>query len=177
MLLEDLVCLSLTPPAHCISQSYASLLTVEPNEHVLVILSTWPLHLQPPCFKRLPNSSGSPFEAPGALSHCLFSWPLVWTLLRTLTSGLLTPSHSNRLKYVCPKLKSTLFHTHHGMKPKLYQGKGLSHLLLWSSLLCFLQNTRPVLQSWRICPPMKLSGAFSPGASVLEMPFLTFFNI
>lgn len=83
MLLEDLDCLhtaSLTVSLQHIasSQSYSSLVAVEPNEHVLVVSYLTPPP-SAPCFSQLPNASGSPSETSRALSFFLYSWPLAWT--------------------------------------------------------------------------------------------------
>lgn len=107
MLLEDLDCLSLTPPAHCISQSYASLLTVEPNEHVLVIFLLDPSTSNPLASRDCQILVARPLR-PLVLCPVVSSHGLSSGLFWGLPFGLLTPSHSNRLKYVCPKLKSTL---------------------------------------------------------------------
>lgn len=107
MLLEDLDCLLLTPPAHCISQSNAPLLTVKPNEHVLVIFLLDPSTSNPLTSRDCQILVARPLR-PLVLCPVVTSRGLLSGLFWGLPFGLLTPSHSNRLKYVCPKLKSTL---------------------------------------------------------------------
>lgn len=72
---------SIPHPQPIASQSYASLLTMKPNEHVLVISYLTPPP-STPYFNRLPKSSGSTSAASHAVSFCLHSWPLAWTLPR-----------------------------------------------------------------------------------------------
>lgn len=88
------------------------------------------------------------------LIHCpsVFPHGLLPRRFSELTFGLLSLSHSNRLRYVFLGLKSTLVFHRHRPRSKLRQGKGFFNLLFQSSFLRFCRvhtlsfsHTEPVL--------------------------------
>lgn len=135
MLLEDLDCLSLTPPAHCISQSNAPLLTVKPNEHVLVIFLLDPSTSNPLTWRDCQILVAHPLRPP-VLCPVVTSRGLLSGLSWALPFGPLTTSHSKRLGYVCPKLKSTqVSHPPWNKSKALPRQRGLSPVAVVFSML------------------------------------------